>query len=137
MRADAIARTLHRRRRPDGQAGFSLVEMMIAITVLGVGLLSIAGLFPLAIHKASVGDLESRATFHAQSKIEELKRFPWVQLVNVAAADTVQAVFARNWTIQENAPVLGMKQVQVTVTWRDERGPRTVTLSSFLSDSGM
>jgi type IV pilus assembly protein PilV len=111
--------------------------MMIAITVLGVGLLSIAGLFPLAMHKAAKGDLESRATFHAQSKIEELKRVPWAQLVNVAAADTVQAVFARNWTIQEDAPVLGMKQVQVTVTWRDEKGPRTVTLSSFLSDSGM
>jgi type IV pilus assembly protein PilV len=118
-------------------AGFSLIELMIAITVLGVGLLSLAGLFPLAMQRVNVGDLESRATFHAQAKIEELKRLQWNALVNSASADTVEAAFQRNWTVQEDAPVQGMKQVQVTVSWSDKRGPRTVTVSSFLSDSGM
>jgi prepilin-type N-terminal cleavage/methylation domain-containing protein len=124
------------RPRPS-DSGFSLIELMIAITVLGVGLLSLAGLFPLAMNKVSVGDLESRATFHAQAKVEELKRIAWPLLTATAASDTVETVFARNWTVQEDAPVVGMKQVQVTVTWTDKRGPRNVTLSSFLSDSGM
>lgn len=119
------------------EAGFSLVELMIAITVLGIGLLSLAGLFPLALDRVSVGDRESRATFRAQAKLEELKRLSWDQLVATAATDTVDAVFRRDWTVQEDVPVQGMKEVQVTVTWTDNRGPRTVTLSSFLSDSGM
>ena len=123
--------------RKSDQRGFSLVELMIAITVLGVGVLSLAGLFPLAMNRVNVGDLESRATFHAQAKLEDLKRVPWAQLVDDASADTVDVVFARTWTIQEDAPVAGMKQVQVNVTWADNKGPRTVSISSFLSDSGM
>ena len=124
-------------RRRSRERGFSLIELMIAITVLGIGLLSLAGLFPLAMQRVNVGDLESRATFHAQAKIEELKRLSWTALTATAAADTVETVFARNWTVQVDAPVPGMKQVQVTVAWTDKRGPRTVTISSFLSDSGM
>jgi prepilin-type N-terminal cleavage/methylation domain-containing protein len=58
----------------DRGAGFSLVEMMIAITILGVGLLSLAGLFPLAMERVSVGDHDSRATFHAKAKIEIQER---------------------------------------------------------------
>ena len=117
--------------------GFSLVEVMIAITIIGVGVLSLASLFPLAMRKVSRGDLESRATFHAQAKIEELKRTPWVQLVNSAAADTLENSFARSWTVQEDAPANGMKTVSVDVSWSDGKGPRTVLLSCYLSDSGM
>lgn len=126
-----------RRTRRFGNDGFSLVELMIAITLLGVGVLSLAGLFPIAMQRVSGGDLESRATFHAQSKIEELKRTSWTNLVATAASDTVETAYVRNWTVQVDTPVVGMKQVQVTVTWSDKNGPRNVSLSSFLSDSGM
>lgn len=70
-----VIRRLARALAPDG--GFSLIEMMVAVTILGVGLLALAGLFPLAMNRVSVGDLESRASFHAQAKLEELKRVPW------------------------------------------------------------
>jgi prepilin-type N-terminal cleavage/methylation domain-containing protein len=117
--------------------GFSLVELMIAITLLGVGLLSLAGLFPVAMQRVSVGDLESRATFHAQAKIEELKALPWNNLTASAAADTVETVFQRGWVVLEDTPANGMKQVQVIVSWADNKGPRNVTISSYLSDSGI
>lgn len=120
-----------------GARGFSLVEVMVAITIIGVGVLSMASLFPLSMRKVTRGDLESRATFHAQAKLEELKRTSWNQLVTSAAADTIEASFVRSWTIQENAPATGMKTVSVDVTWSDGKGPRTVLLSCYLSDSGM
>lgn len=126
-----------RTARARGARGFSLVEVMVAITIIGIGVLSLASLFPLSMRKVTRGDLESRATFHAQAKIEELKRTPWVQLVNSASADTLETSFARSWTIQEDAPATGMKTVSVGVTWSDSKGPRTVLLSCYLSDSGM
>ncbi len=119
------------------ERGFSLVEMMIAITVLGVGLLSLAGLFPIAMRRVSVGDIESRATFHAQAKLEELKVVAWDQLVAGVGNDTVDARFQRNWQIWEDTPAVGMKSVQVVVNWSDENGQRSITLSSLLSDSGI
>ena len=124
-------------RPRDGQRGFSMIELMIAITMMGVGILSLAGLYPLAMQRVSAGDLESRATFHAQSKLEELKAVPWNNLLNSASADTVDVRFQRVWQIQEDTPVVGMKQIQVVVSWADNKGPRDVTLASYLSDSGM
>ncbi len=119
------------------ERGFSLIEMMIAMTVLGVGILSLAGLFPMAMRQVAQSDLESKATFHAQAKLEELKRFSWEELTSTAGTDTIDASYARNWDVQEDVPATGMKQVRVTVTWTDKQGPRNVSLSSFLSDSGM
>ncbi|MEZ5066551.1 MAG: prepilin-type N-terminal cleavage/methylation domain-containing protein [bacterium] len=120
------------------ERGFSLIELMIAITILGVGILSLAGLFPIAMQKVSRGDLESRATFHAQAKIEEIKRMPWNSLTPaVGGTDNMETMFNRTWSVQQDVPVAGMKQVDVVVTWNDNRGVRTVSLSSFLSDSGM
>ncbi len=118
-------------------AGFSLIEIMVAITILGIGVLTLAGLFPLAMERVHVGDLESRATFHAEAKIEELKSLSWEDLRETAASDTVDTMFRRSWRIEEDEPVLGMKQVEVQVVWSDNKGPRTVSLSSFVSDSGM
>lgn len=123
--------------RGKGSSGFSLVEVMVAITIIGVGILSLASLFPLSARKVTHGDLESRATFQAQAKMEELKRTPWTQLVDGAGADTVEAGLSRSWTIRDGSPVAGMKTVSVGVSWSDGRGPRTVLLSCYLSDSGM
>jgi prepilin-type N-terminal cleavage/methylation domain-containing protein len=139
MRNDELAsNAFPKARRPRlGAEGFSLVEMMIAITVIGIGIMSLAMLFPISMRKVSRGDLESRATFQAEAKIEELKRTPWAGLLNSAGADTVETSFVRNWTVQEDAPVNGMKTVSVTVSWQDSQGPRSILLSSYLSNSGM
>jgi prepilin-type N-terminal cleavage/methylation domain-containing protein len=137
MNANTTEAACRNRRGRWGDEGFSLIELLISVTLLGVGILSLAGLFPLAMQRVASGDLESRATFHAQAKIEELKRVPWDELVMYAGADTVETAFRRVWNVQEDEPVVGMKQVDVTVTWGDRKGPRNVTLSSFLSDSGM
>lgn len=126
-----------RRERGRGDRGFSLIEMMMAITILGVGLLSLGGLFPIAMEKVTRGDMESKATFHAQGKLEELKNVPWDQLLSSASNDVVDVSFQRTWTIQENVPTAGMKTVQVVVNWTDEDGPRSVTLSTLLSNSGI
>lgn len=120
-----------------GERGFSLIEMMVAITVLGVGLLALAGLFPIAMNKVTKGDMESRATFYAQGKLEELKSVSWDQLIALVATDVVDTRFQRTWTILENVPAVGMKSVEVVVNWSDENGQRAVTLTSLLSDSGI
>ncbi len=130
-----VIQRLARARGRDG--GFSLIEMIVAITILGVGLLALAGLFPLAMKRVSVGDLESRASFHAQAKLEELRRVPWSHLVATAGADTVGTRFRRDWQVQENVPVSGMKQIRVVVSWGDENGPRSTTVCTQVSDSGM
>ena len=109
------------------KAGFSRIEILIIVTIVGVGVLTLAGLFPLAMQRVHLGDLEPRAARHAQAKLDDLRSSPWEELDEIAAADTVDAVFRRIWQVRDDEPVVGMKQIEVLVAWRDDRGLRTVS----------
>lgn len=125
------------RQRANGERGFSLVELMIAMVVLGIGLLSLAGLFPLAMERVAAGDLDSRATFHAEAKLEELKNVPWLQLSGQSGTDSPDGRYQRAWSVDDDVPAVGMKRLGVVVSWSDNHSPRQVTLATFVSDSGV
>jgi prepilin-type N-terminal cleavage/methylation domain-containing protein len=60
------------RNRAKDQAGFTLIEVMIASIVLVVGLLSIIGLFASAVGNNGRSRIDSTATMLAQSVIEQI-----------------------------------------------------------------
>ena len=61
-----------RKRKPKRQAGFTLLELMIAVLVLVFGLLSITALFATAIGNNGRSRLDSTATMLSQSVIEQI-----------------------------------------------------------------
>jgi prepilin-type N-terminal cleavage/methylation domain-containing protein len=67
------------RRLADG--GFSLIELMIAFTILGVGLLAVAGAQVTSIQGSQSGRHLTQAAIVAQTQIEQLTRSSWNNLV--------------------------------------------------------
>lgn len=65
---------------PRGEAGFTLVEALIAILVLVVGLMGIANLFALAASSNSVANHATAAVAEATETMERLKAIPFLQL---------------------------------------------------------
>jgi type II secretory pathway pseudopilin PulG len=59
-------------RTPKQQAGFTLLELMIAALVLTFGLLAITALFATAIGNNGRGRIDSTATMLSQSVIEQI-----------------------------------------------------------------
>jgi len=63
--------------RQDGQAGFSLIEAMVATTILAVALVSLADLLVYAT-RATMGSRDTtRAVILAEQKMEQLKALAW------------------------------------------------------------
>jgi prepilin-type N-terminal cleavage/methylation domain-containing protein len=63
--------------RADGQSGFSLIEAMVATTILAVALVSLAALVAYAT-RATMGSRETtRAVILADQKMEQLKALAW------------------------------------------------------------
>lgn len=131
-----------RNRRSEG---LTLVEMMVAMIVLSIGLLGVAGLQARAITEGSGGRHLSEASAMARNRIEELGRLAWdatdlddsggawvVDPTPIEGLDGVAYTVSDriDWDDVDPA-VVQLKAIEVRVTWNDEkRQNRQVLLSS-------
>ena len=118
--------------------GFTLIEVLIALVVLSVAFLGLAGLMVQTTKNTSFGGLMTEAATFAQDKLEELRATSWNNLVAFSGADNPQGSnkinYNRSWAVQPNppSPADPVRTISVTVTW-DDRTRRTITLRSVLS----
>jgi type IV pilus assembly protein PilV len=124
--------------------GFSLIEVLIAISIFAVGLLAVAAMQTSAIRvNSTAGQITDRTTL-AQDKLEELMGLsysdPWLQDLGdpPSGMDSVGNVhqetpdnYIISWTVNNNTPVSGTKLITVTVTARG----KTTRLVSVKSQS--
>ena len=127
------------------EKGFSLVELLIAITILAIGLLAVAGMQSTAINSNAWANRLSTATSLAQEVMEDLLakdagdvifsattaataydlNIPDTTTMNITISGA--GTFSATRTITINTPVTGTVRIDVSVT----DGTRTVTLRSY------
>ena len=90
---------------PRGEEGFSLVELLVAITLFGVVLTAVAGAFISSVR--SVGDqrLRTAATRLASDRLETLRSVPFDQL-EAQAGQRVQTIYGRQFTIDTSVATM-------------------------------
>jgi prepilin-type N-terminal cleavage/methylation domain-containing protein len=125
------------------QAGLSLIELMVALMLLGVALMGLAAAFAPGRMAIQSGDQATTATFLARRVLEDMRNRAYDldtdELVNGAtfpAATAYGAIanypnFRRTIGIVNNAPEPGTKTVTVQVFYRDSSGteqPVTLTM---------
>ena len=82
-----------------GEMGFSLVELMVALVILAVGVLGLAGVTAFTIQKVTVSELDTKRGAALQTAIEQLRATPLDSLTN--GSDTID-VFVVDWTVTDN-----------------------------------
>ncbi len=104
--------------------GYTLIEVLIAITIFAVGLLAVAGMQTSAIRMNSMaGNLTNFSTW-GMDKIEELSALPYSHPLLGSAGNPHQEVlgdYTISWTIIDNNPVSNTKNITVTVTGLGKR----------------
>ncbi len=101
-------------RRMRNVKGFSIVELLVALTIIAIGVLAVAGLMPLARRSTLQSGDMTRAIEYAQQKMEELKNLEYDE---VTAGSDSMGIFRRSWTVDEDTPMQDMKKVTTSVTW--------------------
>lgn len=124
--------TVKRRPRAGAGAGFSLIEVMFALTFLAVGILAVASMIPAGTRGVSESRTITSGLMAAQLKLEELRGTPYASLVAGSQTDSV-SVFTRSWTVTDSIPTAGCKRVLVTASWTDARGAQSTTLTSYVT----
>jgi prepilin-type N-terminal cleavage/methylation domain-containing protein len=140
-----------------GRGGFTLLEVMIALGILGFGLLALAVLQIEAMGQGSKGRHSSDAAAVARSHAEQVLRLPWAALTAVAGAGwgapawagavgTVDATidqpggagpavehsYGVTWRVTDVAGNACLRDVEVRVSWQEEdfAAPKTLEVAT-------
>lgn len=125
-------------RRHDGSAaGFSLLEVLVAMVLAGIGISAIAQIFPMAGRGLGESRRETQATLAGQEKVEQLRALDLSDgdLTAGAHQDTTlisETEYARNWFVENDKPLPGMKRVRMQVVRSGEDSTSAVVLTSVL-----
>lgn len=118
-------------------AGFSLIELMVAIVIAGIGITALAQVFPRAGRSLGSSRRSTEATLCGQEKIEELKALDLddPELSAGSHIDTTlvsESSFSRMWWVEDNKPLTGMKRVRMLVMRTGEDTLRAVEITGVL-----
>jgi prepilin-type N-terminal cleavage/methylation domain-containing protein len=119
-------------------SGVSLLEIMVALSIFGIGLVVAVRSLPASSEKTTRSRNLSIAVNLAQEGIEELMGRPYKH-ADLAAGDhadpnnPLRGHFTRLWTVTDDTPVTGMKMIAVNVTFPTSGADSVATLRTFKS----
>jgi type IV pilus assembly protein PilV len=122
-----------------GREGFTLLEVLVAVTIFAIGILAVASMQLTSI----------QGNAFAQAQLERLKSVADVStdLPIGITADPLNpmdenensgvggAIYNRSWTVAAG-PSTGSRQVTVTINWRSGMGSHLVTLRTITRGNG-
>jgi prepilin-type N-terminal cleavage/methylation domain-containing protein len=99
--------------------GFTLIEVLIALVILSVAFLALAGLMVQTTRNNSFGGHMTEAATFAQDKFEELKVGSWVAII--PGSDRKMGSngidYGRTWNVAING---NLKTITMAINWNDK-----------------
>ena len=127
------------------QKGFSLIELLIAMSVLAFGMLAAASMQYSAVRNNTNGNVSTQAAMLANAQLEMLKNQD-IDSAALAPGDYSDptpidengnpgGIYNRSWRIDPLGT--SARRLRVTVQWTKFGGPRSVEVRSNTKGSGV
>jgi len=126
-------------RRTDG---FTLIEVLVALIVVGIGALALAAIFPAATGDIGVAQRRTRAAEYLQEGVERLTSLsyddplltPWVR--HEDRGNPLPGGYERRWTVTPDYPIAGCKRITVEVIWKEGDDTRLLRAATCVASVG-
>ena len=109
-----------RHRKPE--AGFTLVEAMVALVVFSIGILGLAALAPVGTRAVSNAGRQTRASELCSNTAENLLALAYDDSDITSGAhndpsNPYPGKYYVSWNVEDDQPVANSKRITVTVRW--------------------
>ena len=115
----------------ENENGFSLIEILISLTIFAVGLLAISSLQIGSINSNAKARRSIEAVTVAQEQVETLMTSVYSN-VNTSGPISVNNRYSVSWTVA--APVENTKDVVLAVSWPEGTETRSITINFTIRD---
>jgi prepilin-type N-terminal cleavage/methylation domain-containing protein len=110
-------------RRSEKSKGFSLIEVLIALVILSISLLALAGLMVTTTRTNSFGGHLTEAVTFAQQRLEQFRVAPYATIATPGAPVIQTGIpsgidYTINWVVVPNVGDT-LRRVTITITWND------------------
>jgi prepilin-type N-terminal cleavage/methylation domain-containing protein len=117
-------------------SGLTLVEVLVALVILGVGILALSGSSSMVTRMIGRGKAETHAAMVASGRVEMLRRAAHSTTPRCTAAEfasggpVIEEGLTQSWTVTPAGPV---RRIRVTVTYLTVRGIRSAVLETAVA----
>ncbi len=119
-------------RHPKEQKGFTLIEVLVAIVVIGLAATATANGMRATTNLLGENSLQGEAITLAQEAVEDLRTVRYEDIAN-GSRTTADGIYTVTWTALTNNPEIGMKFITVTTAWKWKGQPRSFVLETIYS----
>jgi len=141
--------------QPEGNKGFTLIEILVTIAIFAIGVLAVASMQYWSVRNTASGNTMTIAANLARAQMETLKNLPlshadlavgthldpndpktWNPINPIDAEGKAGGVFTRTWVISAVPGLTLSRQIEVTVKWPRLGQIRSVVLTSISRGNG-
>lgn len=116
-----------------GRSGFTIVEVLVAVMILGVGIVAMAGTSGMVTRMIGRGKVEGRVTQLATQRIERLRVTAYSATPKCAGlaggGPVASGRLTESWTVAVDGTG---RLINVTVSYPTPRGTRSRTLTAYI-----
>jgi type IV pilus modification protein PilV len=128
-------------KQQNKDTGFTLIEVLIAITIFAVGILGATSMQIMALHTNAKANRTTEAYALASDKMEELFKEEYAnitsstsdEIIGDDAGEEVSDVYTLSWVVNDDTPDTDMKTITITVEW-SYQGDHTATISGVVAN---
>jgi type IV pilus assembly protein PilV len=130
LRSNAVLK-----RAREGGSGFTLLEVVVAVSILTFGLLAVASMQASSIRGNALADGMTESSTWALDRLEKLMTLPYTN-ANLSSGfhqdPSPPAGFTITWTVTDNSPFTDVKTLVLTIGWSEHGVQKTVSFRRII-----
>lgn len=123
------------------QAGFTIVEVLVAIAVAAIVTMSLNQVVSTYLHVSQRGRYLNLANSYVEAKTESLRNIGYNGLslgtTSLTSELSTQLPRSRSGSMVITSPIAGIKQVDITVSYKDQGQNNAYSYTTYIGELGV